>query len=166
MKRSKKQLAFWAVMGLALFLTPAVGQVNAAEAEKVIQEALSYVKPEMSDLEKVLVLHDWLSAHCDYDYLNFLKDTIPTTSHRVDGVFTTGKAICAGYAAAYSVLMQRIGIESYEVSSEEINHAWNLVYVDGYWHHLDVTWTDSVGSTYDMVNEGYTAHTYFMRSDE
>ncbi len=149
-----------------IVVEPVLYASNDAAMEAVISEALSYVKPGMSELEKVLVLHDWLSAHCDYDYINYLKDDIPWVSYNEEGAFVNGKAVCAGYADAFSILMQRVGIESYHVSSSAINHAWNLVYVDGYWHHVDVTWTDPVGGTYDLVNEGYTQHQYFMRSDE
>ena len=65
--------------------------------------------------------------------------------------FVDGITACQGYAEAYNVLMNKAGIYCCVVhgkaypkkkSKKSISHAWNIVYIDGAWYHVDVTWMD------------------------
>ena len=47
---------------------------------------------------------------------------------------------------------------NYKISNEE--HIWNLVYTDGNWYHLDLTWDDPISDT--NVNRD----TYFLITTE
>ena len=60
------------------------------------------------------------------------------------GAFVNHNAVCQGYALAFKVLMDRAGIPCCYVSSDAINHAWNMVRLDGNWYHVDVTWDDPI----------------------
>ena len=42
------------------------------------------------------------------------------------------------------IYLDRLGIPNYKISNN--NHIWNLVYIDGKWLHLDLTWDDPVTS--------------------
>ena len=54
-----------------------------------------------------------------------------------------------------------LGITSTAATSDAMNHTWNMVYLDGAWYHIDVTWNDPTGP--DMP---YRArHFYFLVSD-
>ena len=44
-----------------------------------------------------------------------------------------------------ALFLDRMNIPNYRVSSE--THIWNLVYIDGEWKHLDLTWDDPVTDT-------------------
>lgn len=125
-----------------------------------LQEALSVVKPGMTELEKAVVLHDYLVINCEYDYDNYLQGTIPKTSYSAYGVLADGIAVCQGYALAYKLLLNRVGIKCYMVTSDSMNHAWNLIVLDGKYYQVDVTWDDP---TWDLV--GRAVHTYMFRSD-
>lgn len=136
--------------------------------------ALSMIKPEMSEPEIALALHDFLVSEVDYDYENYAAEDIPWYSYNALGVYREGKVVCNGYAIAYGTLLEKAGIPSYVVSSESMNHAWNMLYVDDNWYHADVTWDDPVftnGSTYlsrpnnDNADEGFITHKYFLKSD-
>lgn len=139
-----------------------------------INNVLQCVENSMTDLEKVLAVHDWIVRECDYDYQNYVNGMIPNSSYSDTGVFINGSAVCNGYALAFSVLMQQLNIPSYFVGSNSMNHAWNLVYVDKTWYHIDTTWDDPVWdnstqygySNNDYADEGYVSHKYFMLSDE
>jgi len=135
-----------------------------------INYALESVTNSMSDVEKILALHDWLVRECDYDYANYVANTIPTSDYSAKGVFMNGSAVCNGYALAFSALMQKIGISSYVVTSTSMNHAWNLVCLNGKWYHIDATWDDPVFSSSkqyeDSLCEGYVRHTFFLLSDD
>ena len=53
-----------------------------------------------------------------------------------------------------------MGIKSLVVSEPKINHAWNMVKIDGEYYHVDVTWNDPVPD-----RQGRVLHTYFNTSD-
>ena len=98
-----------------------------------------------------LWLHDWLIYNANYDYTY--------SRYTADGVLLHGTGVCDSYTRAYNLLLQQFGIESKRLSSDAMDHAWNLVKIDGQWCHVDVTWDDP--------NEGgYENHFYFGLTDE
>ena len=134
--------------------------LNDAVWQQGVDEALATVDENMTDLQKAIVLHDYLTVNCEYDYENLIKGTVPTVSHSTYGVFANRMAVCDGYALSYKYLLKRVGIDCYMVTSDEINHAWNLIKLDGQYYQVDVTWDDP---TWDIV--GRSAHTNMFRSD-
>ena len=122
--------------------------------EQAAQEALAEaVKPGMTETQIALALHEYLAMHCAYD------ETLERSTEY--DVLVRGSAVCQGYAEAYMDLLRRVGIECIVVTSEEMNHAWNQVKLDGAWYHVDVTWDDP---TPDRA--GLVLHANFLRSDE
>ncbi|MCM1327660.1 MAG: Ig-like domain-containing protein [Bacteroidales bacterium] len=134
------------------------------EFEQKVNEAVALVTDAMSDVEKALVLHDYLAQHCAYAYTEYLAGTSTLDScpnvYDAYGALVNGKAVCQGYALAYVELLKRVGITSYICSSEAMNHAWNVVSIDDAWYHVDVTWDDPTWN-----REGRACHTYFLLSD-
>ena len=108
----------------------------------------------MTDLQKALVLHDYLAQHIEYD------QTENTTRYTAYDAFVNGLTVCQGYTMAYRVLLEKAGIEVDYCYSESMNHIWNYIKIGGSWYHVDVTWDDPVKD-----NLGYVSHTYFMNSD-
>ena len=51
-----------------------------------------------------------------------------------------GKAICGNYAALFTALANRVGLEAYYISG--VGHAFNLVNIDGKYYYTDPTWLD------------------------
>ncbi|MDE5716621.1 MAG: InlB B-repeat-containing protein [Lachnospiraceae bacterium] len=132
-----------------------------AKWQSGVNAALTAVSTDMTDLQKAIVLHDYLTVNCEYDKENLDKGTVPNVSHSTYGVFANRTAVCDGYALSYKYLLQQVGIDCYMVTSEEINHAWNLIKLDGEYYQVDVTWDDP---TWDLV--GRSVHTYMFRSDD
>ena len=64
------------------------------------------------------------------------------------------KAVCAGYARAYCIILQYLGINVRIVSTG--SHAWNIVKIGRHWYHVDVTWDDITSRS---------CYTYFLKSD-
>ena len=58
------------------------------------------------------------------------------------GVLFDGVGICSGYADAMSLFLDKLHVKNYRISSD--THVWNLVYVEGSWKHLDLTWDDPI----------------------
>ena len=160
-------------------LNRAVVDERLSVLDAALNKGLECIVPGMSDVEKVLAVHDYIATVCDYDqegYLDYINGKTPDEdTFNMYGVLIKNKAVCQGYAEAFCAFMQKLGLESYIVTSDPMNHAWNLVKLNGNWFHVDITWDDPVwtrGITYyglpnnDYADEGFVTHEYFLKSDD
>lgn len=132
------------------------------DMQREIDKVYAVITPNMTDYEKVRAVHDYIILHTAYDYDNYLNDTVPEASYTMYGVFVNRIAVCEGYALSMVYLLNKIGIETIYVPSDEaMNHAWNKVKIDGKWYNLDVTWDDPVPD-----REGKIQYNYFLVSDQ
>ncbi|MDE6608639.1 MAG: InlB B-repeat-containing protein, partial [Lachnospiraceae bacterium] len=143
-----------------IFITYSDGFDDAA-FDQAVKEALSVVKDGMTDLEKAIALHEYIVLNCEYDYENYLNNNLPSTVYSAYGVMVNRSAVCQGYALAYKMLLNMSGIECYMVSSSAMNHAWNLIKLDGQYYQVDTTWDDPVWDKFGLVH-----HSYMFVSDE
>ena len=121
--------------------------VRTKAVERVVAACIT---SDMTEFEKALALHDWLTSNADYSsYRTFFGP---------EGVLVYGEGVCQSYASAYGMLLDKVGISHYAVTSAEMDHTWNLIQLDGEWYHVDVTWDDPVG--------GQEQHLYFGLTDE
>ena len=108
------------------------------------------IKDSMTDEEKIKAFHDYIINHSVYDEERAAQiekgdDTnYKYNSHKANGPLLEGKALCSGYSDAMKLILDDLGIKNYKISN--INHIWNLVYLNGKWLHLDLTWDDPVTS--------------------
>lgn len=72
------------------------------------------------------------------------------------GALVNGKSVCEGYARAFKVIMNKLGIgcvlvQGYACVTENgyEPHAWNYVQADGNWYGVDATWNDGEGASPD-----------------
>ena len=125
------------------------------------------VTPGMTEYQKVKAIHDYIVNNTQYDYDNYLNDTIPESSYGPEGVLVYGKAVCQGYAYAFELLCELEGIDCVVVSGTANGggHAWNQVKVDGVWYNIDTTWDDPV-AYWGGVYVDILSYDYFLISDE
>ncbi len=153
---------------ITLFYVVDTADISAVKSatEAKITEARSWVDEEgMSDFEAAQAVHDYLVRTCVYNK-SAAGLTKPTKAHTAYGVLVENSAVCQGYALAYKLLLNRLGIPCVFVVSKNMNHAWNLVQIGGEWYHVDVTWDDPVYS--DGTDAGFdvdVSHNYFLRAD-
>ena len=192
---------------------------------------LAYISDEMSDVEKLHVIYDYLAGEINYDYSTldlysltlrlvsmplanarveaanymassecdfsddmkaavedalgkatssdelynylYVKYLQKLNSFSIEGVFvdkdTEGlpsAAVCEGISYAFMLLARMEGIESYQVSgkaiqsTEEVNHAWNKVVLDGKCYCIDATW-----GNVKLDNKRFVSHKYFLVDD-
>ncbi len=115
---------------------------------KSINEIMGRIDPRMSDLEKVLVVHDYLTETVKYDSTTAMCGT-------AGGALGDRKAKCLGYAYAFNTVMQELNIKSYTLTSKDMNHAWNYVEIDGQVYHVDATWDTSNKNVGKVYNRSY-----------
>lgn len=122
------------------------------------------IKPEMSDYEKVKIIHDYIVNSTKYDRRYMNNEKVPEESHTVYGVLHEGIALCGGYAKTMKYLLDAINIESMVIIGKagSDNHAWNIVNIDGYYYHIDTTWDDPITEDGSHV----LSYDYFNLKDE
>ena len=143
-------------------LSPKAQAAFNARVEEILAETIA---PDMSPVEMALSLHDYLVLHCAYDW-----NVANGGSASSDNVYTAygalmeGNAVCQGYAMAYNLLLNKVGMETEFVATD--NHGWSLVKIGDTWCHVDVTWDDPLtilsGFNHDLP--GRCDHAYFLVS--
>ncbi|HWI48073.1 MAG TPA: transglutaminase domain-containing protein [Rummeliibacillus sp.] len=115
------------------------------------------IKKKMSDLDKVKAIHDYLVLNVEYDYKNYLNNTVPDDSYQVYGALINKKAVCDGYSNSMQLLLKKAGIQSFYVTgtANGEDHSWNLVKINGKYYYVDTTWDDPVPNKKGVVNYNY-----------
>lgn len=131
-------------------------EILAPKEPETVEEKVDWIAQQCraeditGEWETALWLHDWLIYNANYDYTY--------TYYHPNGVLLEGTGVCQSYAEAYALLLDVFGIENQIIVSPEMDHAWNLVKLDGEWCHIDCTWDDpGVG--------GAENHLYFGIND-
>ena len=130
------------------------------KCEKAVSKIIADIKSNscLSDAEKVLLVHDRLACMCEYDEatlasVGYRSSKLPNEDHSAYGPLVLGTGVCDGYSSALSLCLEKLGIKSYVVSSDSMNHAWNIVYLNGEPYFVDATYDDPV---WDI--SGYAEH--------
>lgn len=121
-----------------------------AKLNNILEET---VYPDMSQWQIALSIHDYLAVRYAYDEKLEMRDTYD--------LLVSGTGVCAGYAELYQDLLEMAGLECIQCLSEDMNHVWNMVRINGVWYHVDLTWDDPVSNVIGRV-----MHTYFLIDDE
>jgi len=134
--------------------------------ENKVNDILSQlIKPNMTDYQIELAIHDYLVENCEYDMDAVNGGEIKAESFTAYGALCLGVAVCEGYAEAASILLNRSGVETKIITgtSKGVGHAWNLVKLDGEFYHLDVTWDDPI---YKSDEKSGIRYHYFNLTDD
>ena len=131
-----------------------------AQVEAKIAEIDAMLAAAPTTMEKALMLHDYLDYTCEYDYDNYLADTLPDDAYSSAGILMKRTGVCQGYAYAFMFFMNRMRTECHVVESSHMNHAWNILKLGEKYYHVDATWDDP---TPDYL--GMARHDYFLLSD-
>ena len=134
-----------------------------SEYSSMLDEILSGVDYSWSEEEKALYLHDYLAVRFDYDYPAYYGAVTRNNKEQYSayGMLKNGLAVCEGYSELYAKLLNRLGIETQLVTSDELRHAWNIVRINGSRYFVDVAWDDSF-----LGYKGIVKHDNFLRTAE
>ena len=124
------------------------------KVQSAVSEIMDKIEPEMTDLEKLIIVHDYIVEHSYYKI-----ESKTYISYVLGGPLGEGYGCCMGYADALIRVLGLLGIEADTVDSA--NHEWVKVKIDGEWYHVDPTWDDTRTRTY-----GETSHYFLMRNDK
>ena len=100
---------------------------------------------EKSDYEKCKTIREWIGKNVKYDR-EYAKDPANCSrrnAHDMTGAILDGYAVCDGYANLFHYMANATGLltlfeEGYQIGSG-LQHAWNLVKIDGTFYYTDCT---------------------------
>lgn len=172
-----------------VFAADESGQKLQALYNKARKVLIDYISADMTDVEKVAAIYDWIVNEVDYDYkvasLGTGSGTSGYNAFYLEGVFDDHRAVCDGKSKAFALLCGMENIKAIRVSgyansniaavpdSEKAayGHAWNKVLVDAdndgvrEWYVVDTTWGDvEVGGASGRTE--YLNYSYFLVTDE
>lgn len=119
-----------------------------------LKSFLAVVDNKMTNLDKIVYAHEYVVKNTTYRNSNLIDSC-------AGSIIGDGYGRCDGYADAMIVLLHEMGINSYYVSSTNMNHAWLIVELDGQLYHIDPTWDNTQPGTNDMY-----FHRFLMRNDK
>ena len=98
-----------------------------------------------SDYEKCKTIREWIGKNVKYDR-EYAKDPANCSrrnAHDMTGAILDGYAVCDGYANLFHYMANATGLltlfeEGYQIGSG-LQHAWNLVKIDGTFYYTDCT---------------------------
>ncbi|MCI7125026.1 MAG: hypothetical protein MR935_02310 [Agathobaculum sp.] len=119
--------------------------------------AAETVSGGMTDAQKLRALHDALVRLCAYDSRTAASAAPDgaTAPFAADGALLDHRAVCAGYGRAFGMLCEAVGLRTVYIASEEMNHGWNAVRLDGQTYYIDCTFDDPVPDRGEYVSDRY-----------
>ena len=127
------------------------------EFNNKVQEIIDGADPEWTDLQKVLYVHDYLVLNAQYEK----KTGDKYKKFNAYNAIVEGECVCQGYSLAFEYLLNLLddGFDCDIVTSEGIDHAWNVLTLNGKKYYVDCTWDDPVG-----CYKYYCRYTNFLKS--
>ena len=111
-----------------------------AELDKEVSSVLAELDlTEKAPKEKVDAIYGYLCQNVVYDHKNKDNKTY-TLQYTAYAALMNGTAVCQGYAAAFYRLCLESGVDTRIVTSNAMNHAWNIVNLGRFYYCVDATW--------------------------
>lgn len=120
------------------------------------------ITKQMTTVQKIRFVHDYLLLNTEYDEINYKNDTLSSRAYSSEGVLFDGMAVCQGYAETFQIFMDSLSIENRFIvgTAGGVSHAWNLVKLEDGWYHVDTTWDDPIPD-----KKGRVVYDYFLLND-
>jgi hypothetical protein len=119
-----------------------------AECDKIV----SLTSDDMTELEKLLVVHDYIVANYEYDKTY--------KSRHLDTMVSQKTGVCEGYAYLLKYVLNKLNIDCVTVPSNAHQHMWNKVKLDGNWYNIDATHDDPIPNMSRNIS-----HDHFLLTD-
>lgn len=153
------------------FIDSAAGQSTAeirARQQAMLQAADAIAanarKQGTSAVSQLQSVHDEIIRTVQYDLKAAEISTLNRERSHAASALLDHLSLCQGYASAFQLVAQRLGFTVLMPTgtAEGVNHAWDLVLLDGRYYHVDLTYDDP---TPDGGSSAPIDHVHFLRSD-
>ena len=125
-------LMYWADTTLILSYDDEDMANSNSEYNTALRAMDETVKVGMKSREVAIAIHDWIIQHMKYGDrlgLEVIQDSM--------------QGVCANYSYVYEFLCSLAGLKCRYFRSATMGHAWDIVWIDGQWLHVDCTWDDN-----------------------
>ena len=132
--------------------------MSSFEKQELLRHACRVIASEiqsgMTDMEKELVIHDYVVNRTVYGYSEHAYDAY--------GALIQKESVCQGYSRAMLLLLSLSGVYCMEVvgTDEDTSHSWNIVRLDDEYYHVDASFDDPIGV------KNVLRHYYFNVTDK
>ena len=151
--------------GFAYLITLVPEYYTTAEQESEVTERVNDIvrqlgADDMTDLEKVRAVYDYIYDNVSFDLVHAKNDHyhLKTTAY---AALVHRTAVCQGYSVLMYRLLRELGVDCRVITGTALGentgeyHAWNIVGLGGTYYNVDITW--------DRQTE---THDYFLRGEE
>ncbi len=116
-----------------------------ADIAKMENECSEKLKSAANDLEKALIIHDYIILKIEYATKNDGTPSDEIWAHNMIGVASKNLGVCESYAKTYMYLCLKNGVKSIIVTgtANGDQHAWNYIKIADNWYGVDCTWDDT-----------------------
>ncbi len=117
--------------------------------EDEIAYAVSLTEAGTTVVDKLLILNGYMATNFEYDSIGLNANVEVRDKVRF---IETGWGVCESYTDVAKLILNELGIENITVSSDNLNHIWNMVKVDEEWYNIDFTWADPIANLIGRVD--------------
>jgi len=87
--------------------------------------------------DKVNVIYRYICNNVEYDYT-----TEDDSKYSAYSAIIEGKSVCQGYSLVLYRMLLKAGVNCRVITSNELDHMWNIVKIGDCYYNVDVTWDD------------------------
>ena len=145
------------------------GRSASGDAERVaaaVKALAEEARARGSVYDRLLYVHDWLTAHNEYNNACSASDGLPRTP--LSALTDAGQPVSQGYAAAFKLVCDELGIPCLlaaglgGVGCIQERHVWDQVLLDGRWYAVDAAYDDPTVYGAGGSASGYEHHANFL----
>jgi len=143
-------------------LIPKLSNIEKETMNKVENIVSEITDNNMSDYEKEKAIHDYMVLNYEYD-TDGIKSSDKNEAHEITGIVNSGKGVCEAYAYTFKLMADFAGLDVQIATGKidnNVDHAWNIIKLDGEYYHIDVTSDDPVPD-----KKGRLLYNYFNLDD-
>lgn len=147
---------------ITVLCDPKTEKAYRKKVEDIVNQILSVPGLQsMTDFQKEVFVHDFIINNIEYDH-TLGNNGARLEPYTVYGALVEKKAVCEGIAKTVKLLLNLLDVKCIVVSGlyEGEGHSWNIVKIDGWNYHLDVTM--DLGR---IVHKGMMRYDYFNFRD-
>lgn len=133
-------------VNLASDLAPylaSTAEITFAAEDAVGRKAAEVCAGAKSEAEKIVAIHNYVSAHLVYDHdfaARVLRGEVKNYTPDTAAILESGKGVCYDFSALFAAMCRSQGIPCAIARGtlDGQSHAWNMVWADGSWHAVDM----------------------------
>lgn len=148
---------------------------HVAKTPKTIQQDVEQltaylVQPTQNEFEKAWSFYSWIVKNIAYDTRIYNQEGT-RIEQSIQGILQRKRAVCWGYSKLFKTFCQHVDINCEVISGytssatthhlDKMDHAWNVVQLEGQWYAMDVTWA---ANTQNSSSYFMTSPRLFIRS--